>query len=179
MKLKKLITAAGFAIAIASGFNWNVDTANAKIKFTVKGPFGSVHGNFSGIKASINFDPNKLSQSSISARIDAKTVSTGIGLRNHDLRSKKIWLDTDEYPEISFRSNKIEKTDKGYKAIGVLTLKGIVKSIEIPFTFAEKGESAGVFQGDFSINREDYHIGKKGGSVGDIIKIELIVPVKK
>jgi polyisoprenoid-binding protein YceI len=98
-------------------------------------------------------------------------------LRNSDLRNKEIWLNTDKFPRISFKSNKIEKSAGGFKVSGDLTIKGITKPVDIPFTFTNK-ESSGIFSGQFTIKREDYNIGKPGGSVGEIITIILTVPVK-
>ena len=158
--------------------NWNADTANSKITFQVKGPFGTVNGNFTGLKATINFDEKDLAASSFQASVDAKTISTGIGLRNHHLRNEEEWLNTDKYPTITFKSTKVEKTANGFKAIGNLVLKDVTKPVEIPFTFAPNGET-GVFKGQFTFKREDYNVGKPGGPVGDMITINLEVPVKK
>jgi polyisoprenoid-binding protein YceI len=180
MKLKIII--AIITVAAILGFtsisNWKADAQTAKIKFDIGGPFGIVHGSFSGLKTTIVFNENDLAGSSILASIEAKTISTGIGLRNSDLRKKEEWLNADKYPLISFRSKKIEKTSTGYLTEGDLTLKGITKPIEIPFTFNNKG-SAGVFKGKFSINRRDYDLGKQGGSVKNTMTIMLEVPVKK
>jgi len=178
MKLKQLITASALVTGLFVAGNWNVDSANAKINFSVKGPFGTVHGSFTGLKANIHFDEKDLGGSSVSASVDAKTVSTGIGLRNHDLRNKEEWLNTDKYPRISFESKKIEKEANGYKAVGMLTLKGATKPAEIHFTFTAKGDG-GLFKGNFTIKREEYNVGKNGGSVGSEITLSLEVPVKK
>ncbi len=178
MKLKQIAVISAVIVGLPFTANWIADTANAKINFSVKGPFGTVHGSFTGLKTTIQFDEKDLSGSSISASVDAKTVSTGVGLRNHDLRTEEQWLNTDKYPQITFHSKKIEKTDKGFKAVGDLVLKGVTKPIEIPFTFTAKG-ATGVFKGEFPIKREDYNLGKPGGSVGSIITITLEVPVKK
>lgn len=172
-----------FAITILSAFSlvisiWKADTNKAQVNFSVKGPFGTVHGKFSGLKADIKFDHDNLDKSSVSASIDAKTVSTGISLRNKDLRNKEIWLNTDKYPTISFKSDKIEKNGNGYVAVGNLTLKGKTKPTQIPFTFSGKGNS-GIFKGKFVIQREDFDVGKKGGSVGNDVTIDLNVPVSK
>lgn len=175
MKLKQIIVF--LALIVVTG-NWTADTTNAKVNFSVKGPFGTVHGSFTGLKAIIQFNEKDLPGSSVSASVEAKTVSTGIGLRNHDLRSKEEWLNTDKYPNITFQSKKIEKIDKGYKALGELTLKGITKPEEISFTFTSNG-TTGLFKGQFLIKREDFNIGKHGGSVGSDINIMLEVPVKK
>ena len=157
--------------------NWNADVANAKIMFSVSGPFGTVHGNFAGLKATIKFDGNDLQGSSISASVEANTVSTGIGLRNHDLK-KEEWFNTDKYPLISFHSAKIEKNSTGFKALGDLTIKGIAKPVEIPFSFSSK-ENTGLFKGQFQIKRQDFNLDNSSKSVGDMITIMLEVPVKK
>jgi len=156
---------------------WNIDAENAKITFTVSGPFGMVHGSYSGLKATIKFDENDLAGSSISASVDANTVSTGIGLRNHDLK-KEEWFNTDKYPVISFRSSKIEKTAASFKATGELTIKGISKPQEIPFTFSAKG-TTGVFKSQFLIKRQDFNLDNTSTSVGNEITINLEVPVKR
>lgn len=158
--------------------NWTVDTANAKVEFSVHGPFGTVHGTFTGLQAAIHFDANDLAASSVQASIDATTVSSGIGLRNHHLKSEEQYLNTDKYPRISYKSTRIEKAGTGYKAVGELTIKDVTKAIEIPFTFSSK-DNTGAFKGAFSFRRTDFHIGKEGGSIGDMITINLDIPVKK
>ncbi|HEV3413663.1 MAG TPA: YceI family protein [Puia sp.] len=158
--------------------NWTVDPSSAKVEFSVKGPFGTVHGSFSGLKAAINFDPGAPAGGSIEASIDANTVSSGVGMRNHHLKTEEQYLNTDKYPRISYKSTRIEKAGSGYKAIGELTIKDVTKPVEIQFTFTPNGNT-GVFKGDFTFKREDFHIGKEGGSVGDMITIHLEVPVKK
>ena len=164
------------ALTFAGG--WTVDTANAKVTFAIKGPFGTVHGDFTGLKATIEFDEKNPGSGSISASIDPKTVSTGIGLRNKHLRSEEQFFNTDKYPEIAYRSKKIEKTGTGYKAIGELTIKGVTKPVDIAFTFTLK-DGGGLFKGQFVIKREDFNIGKEGGSIGSEVTVDLEVPVKK
>ena len=177
MKFRQILAISAIVFLLPGTAAWKADTANAKVTFSVHGPFGTVHGSFTGLEATINFDEKNLSTSSITASIDAKTVSTGISLRNSDLRNKEEWLNTDKYPRISFKSKKIEKNDKGFRAMGDMTIKGVTKPAEIPFTFTGK-DASGLFQGQLTIKREDYNLGKPGGSVGDVITITLSVPVK-
>jgi polyisoprenoid-binding protein YceI len=158
--------------------NWKVDAATAKVSFAVKGPFGTVRGDFTGLSATILFNERDLAGSSIIASIDPGTVSTGIGLRNRHLRNEEQYLNTDKYPLISFRSKKIEKTEAGFVAKGELTLKGVTKPVDIAFTFNATGDS-GVFKGEFAIKRADFNIGKPGGSTGEVVTLTLEVPVKK
>lgn len=177
MKIARIITRSVVIAGLAFAPNWNVDTTKAKVEFSIKGPFGTVHGNFSGLKADIKFDEKAPGNSSISATVDTKTISTGIGMRNHDLK-KEEWFDADKYSTIEYHAKKVEKNGSGYKAIGELTMKGVTKPIEIPFTFTRSG-STGVFKGQFKVNREDFKVGKPRSSVGDEVTISLDVPVKQ
>jgi polyisoprenoid-binding protein YceI len=178
MNVRQIITKSTLMAVLVVAGNWTVDTANAKVLFSVKGPFGTVNGSFTGLQASIHFDPNDLAGSTIQASIDAKTVNSGVGMRNKHLRSEEQYLNTDKFPRITFKSSKIEKSASGYKAIGDLTLKGITKPAEIAFTFTPNA-NAGVFKGEFSIKRGDFNLGKPGGSIGEIITMHLEVPAKK
>ena len=156
---------------------WNSNASTAQTKFSISGPFGAVHGTLGGLKSTILFDENNLAASSVSASVDSKSISTGIGMRNRDLQKEK-YLNSENYPSLSFRSDKIQKSGTGYIAIGSLTIKGVTTRIEIPFTFSEKG-NAGVFKGGFTIKRQDYGVGNSGGSIGSTVTIDLEVPVTK
>jgi polyisoprenoid-binding protein YceI len=176
MILKQILTISTMVAGLTFSGNWKPDTAKAEINFTVKGIFGTVHGHFTGLQANILFNEKDLSKNSFSASVDAKTVSTGISLRNSDLRNKEEWFNTAKYPRISFQSKKMEKTPNGYKVQGDLTIKGITKPVEIPFTFTGK-EPNGVFTGQFTIKRAEFNLGKPGGSVGSEITVMLKIPV--
>jgi len=178
MNVRQIITKSTLAAVLIVAGNWTVDTTNAKVLFSVKGPFGTVNGSFTGLEASIHFDPNDLAGSMIQASIDAKTVSSGVGMRNRHLRSEEQYLNADKFPRITFKSRKIEKSASGYKAIGDLTLKGISRPVEIAFAFTPNGNT-GVFKGEFSIKRQDFNLGKPGGSIGEIVTLHLEVPAKK
>ena len=156
---------------------WNADPSKARITFKVGGPFGTVDGSLSGLQSTILFDKNNLSASAIRASVSVKTISTGIGLRNRDIQKEK-YLDSDNHPLMSFDSKNIQQTPTGYTAIGNLTIKDVTRSVAIPFTFTENGNT-GVFKGGFAIQRQDYHIGKAGGSIGNTVTISLEVPVTK
>lgn len=179
MKVSAIILGSALVLGMAwLATDWKVDSEKAKVGFSVKGPFGTVNGTFTGLEATIHFDPNDPGGSSVQASIDANTVSSGVGLRNHHLKTEEQYLNTAKYPRISYKSTKIEKSGSGFKATGNLTIKDVTKAVEIPFTFVPDGGN-GVFKGDFSFKREDFNIGKSGGSIGDMITIHLEIPVKK
>ena len=179
MYLSFLFLATALTTGTAPKPGWKADPAGAKIQFQVKGPFGTVHGSLSGLRALIQFNEKALGRSTITASVDAKTISTGIGFRNSDLNKKPEWLNTAKFPLIQFKSQKIIKSGPhSFLALGQLTIKGITRPVKIPFKFSSV-KNSGHFKGGFTINREDYRVGNPGGSVGSLITITLDVPVRK
>jgi len=169
--MKKII----YPLLIASliGFSAFIVLTNWKVKepYTVKFSSGKIHGEFKGLKASIQFDQAHPENSKISAIIDPSTIATGFFLKNMHVRDA---LDADKYPTISFSSTKISKSDNDYEANGRLTMKGVTRPVTIHFTFDDKG-SEGIFKGTFKVAPKDFNITHKG--TPDELTISLIVPV--
>jgi polyisoprenoid-binding protein YceI len=147
---------------------WKADAPASKVAFSVKGPFGMVHGTLNGLRANIDLD----GKGAIEASVDVNTIKTGIGKRDRDLCNESAWFDAAKYPRITFVSHKITKTGNGYAAEGTLTIKGVAKPLTIPFTFDQH-----VFHAQFSLNREDYGLGK--GPVGNLVTVDLVVAVRR
>ncbi|MEY3682866.1 MAG: hypothetical protein RLZZ289_1400 [Bacteroidota bacterium] len=137
-----------------------------------------VSGNFDELTAtSLVFNEANLAQSKLSFKIKVASINTGNGLQNKHARAEE-WFDAEKYPYIEFNSSRIEKTPEGFKAIGKLQIKGESKEVTIPFTFTKKG-TKGTFIAKFSVNRNDFGVGKKNAGVADNIKITATIPVIK
>jgi polyisoprenoid-binding protein YceI len=80
------------------------------------------------------------------------------------------WFNAIKFPSITFLSDKVLKTDSGFKAVGKLEMHGIEKEVSIPFTFSKKGNKA-TFVGKFSVDRTDFGVGSKGKDVEETLKI--------
>lgn len=166
-------------LAIISGLlnaqHWDVKSDAVSIEFKIKNFGVWVKGSFSGLNAHIHFDKNHPETSSISATIDASSINTGIQARDNHLR-KEEFFDVKNYPTISYQSAFIKKKDDKYEMSGTLTMKGVAKTIVIPFVFVEDGGKA-VFRATFDIDRTEFGVGAKGGTMGKIVKMEVSVPV--
>lgn len=170
-------TAASVILFTASAFVIRAVT-NYKIvdkKYSVKFSTTEAEGIMKGLKGTIKFDESDLASSSMNVSVDVNTINTGNGMKNKHAKDKE-WLDAATYPTIKFVSSSFSKTAKGYDVQGNLTLKGVTKKITIPFTFTKAG-TGGTFKGGFSVARKDYNITTEG--VGDVLKIDLTVPVTK
>ncbi len=176
MKRSLLIVAASLMMTAGQAFatvaNW-LPTAKYSIRFSGD----DADGIFKTFSGNLLFDEQSPAASKFTAVVDVASINTGNGLKNKHAKGTE-WFDAEKYPQIRFVSDKIEKAGSGYKATGTLEMHGMKKVIVIPFTFLRSGNS-GTFSGSFTVNRNDFHIGKPGNSVGEVIKIELKVPVVK
>lgn len=158
-----------------SNIGWKVESS--EIIFSIKYAGSVVNGTFSGLVADIKFDPLKPENASIKASVDVKTIETGIGLRNRDLRNN--FFEADKYPKITMQSTKIEKTSPdNYMGTFNLTMKNVTKEIKLPFIFTKTPERA-QFKGSFSLKRLDYGVGEKRLSMSDNVDIGIIVVVSE
>jgi len=176
MKIKKLniILFIGLLLVVSSFTNfsrWNIEN-----NFSIHFAGSSVEGIFEKFKGEIVFNENALETSNFSLIIEVESIATGNWLKNRHAKNDK-WLDSDKYPDITFKSTKFLKTAAGYAVKGILTMHGIQKEITIPFTFSNQ-----IFKGNFSVNRMDYKIGNMEGmskKVSNEIKIDFVVPVTR
>jgi len=164
-----LVLVAGLFAQAHSQITWKVNTNKAKITYNETG--SGAEGTFSGLEATIKFDPLKLSNSSIKARINAKSVTAKEDGQAGDIMSDE-YLNVGKYPYITFESTNIEKKDNKFELTGKLTLKGKTKEIKVPFEFVKKNKTA-VFKGKMTISSKDF-----GLPAGDVY-IDLEVPVNQ
>ena len=165
------VTLTASAFTAITVINWQIKDDTYSVKFDTKGASGI----FKGLKGTIDFDETDLQHSNFNVAIDVNTINTGNGMKNRHAKGEGFF-DAEKYPTIQFQSLKIEKTATAFLTTGNLRIKNITKKITFPFTFENKN-SEGVFRGNFEVNRNDFNLNRKG--VGDNIKIELVVPVKK
>jgi polyisoprenoid-binding protein YceI len=165
-----------FSSAFTISLLWNVNDQGVIINFEM--PNQGTKGTLSGLKAVLDFDQKDLSSAKISASVDVKTLNTGDAKKDEHLLSADFF-NAEKYPTISFVSTSIKAADKGFLAIGNLTMKDSTKVVEIPFTFAEDTHGAGTFNGTMTLFSGDFGVTKKGTSGKDKIVVNLTVPVKK
>ncbi len=173
-----------FTGLVFGGDKYNIDKAHTNVLFSVKHMvISTVQGRFNQFEGSINYDENDMMQFTAEGKIFVKSIDTNNERRDNDLRSDGFF-DAEKYPEILFKTTKVEKRDDSYVAIGTLTMKDVTKEVEIPFEVMGKiptrrgGFKIGV-HATLEINRKDFnvkwHRTLDGGGlvVSDMVKIEL------
>jgi polyisoprenoid-binding protein YceI len=181
MKVKFLLpvaivmAAAGtFAFTLVNN-PWKVDTAAAKI--TWDQPLAKHNGTFSGLNATVDFDPMNPGTAIINASVDANTVNAGNEKLDAHLKSKDFF-DAEKHPRISFTADQVIKTDTGFIAVGRLALRDSIRAVMVPFKMIQDGNKA-ILKGTMTIYSGDYGVGKKSKEGNDITHITIEVPVTK
>ena len=145
--------------------NWVIDPDHSVASFSIRHMMiAHVRGQFNKISGTVYFDPSNIMNSSVDLTIDASSIITGIQKRDDHLRSTDFF-DTDNYPDISFKSKRINSVDGNKaKATGDLTIHGMTHQVDVDVEFAGPvqdpfgdGLSIG-FTALAVINREDYGI---------------------
>lgn len=161
-----------------------IDNNHSTVGFSVPilGGLSQVKGKFTDFAITINNDEKDITKSSVSVVIKATSVDTGIEGRDNHLR-KADFFDVEKFPEITFKSEHIEKKGKQYIAHGPLTMHGVTKPIALPFsvtgTFKNPTNnkiSVG-YSAKMILNRRDFGINYARQDnptfVGDIITVEI------
>jgi polyisoprenoid-binding protein YceI len=166
--------------ATAQTQQFQIDPVHSSATFKVRHMLVSnVVGRFPEISGTIWYDERDPSKSKVEATIKTASVNTDNGSRDGDLKGN--YFESEKYPEMTFRSTKIEKRSDQWVATGPLTIKDVTKTVEIPFDVTvattQRGPALGA-SSTFKVNRNDYHVAKasfvdNGSVVGNDITIEL------
>ena len=87
---------------------WQFDPAYSTVEFVVRNLWYNVKGRFNVLEGSIVLDEDDIRQSSVTATIKASSIDTGNKRRDAHLQSAEF-LDVEKFPDIEFKSTKVER----------------------------------------------------------------------
>lgn len=169
---------------------YNFDKNHTTIGFSVRHlGLSNIYGRFTDYTGTINYDAADVTKSSVEFTAKVASIDTGVTPRDNHLRTADFF-EVEKYPEMSFKSTKIEKRGNGYVATGDFTLKGVTKQIQLPFTVngVIKEQRGGTRMGaaiETMINRKDYGVNYDSKlpngtpAVSDDVKINLQIEAVK
>ena len=134
MKLR-IVAAAGAITALSSvalaNETYKFDQSHSTIGFSVHQFLGTTQGKFTKFDGTIEIDREHPENSSLTARIDVRSIDTGIVKRDNHLRSPEFFA-VDKYPEITFKSSSVKQTGpQAGDVLGDLTMHGVTKPITL------------------------------------------------
>ncbi len=162
---------------------YGFDKAHSSIGFRAK-HFGLVEvpGYFRDFTGTVRYDGKDVAKSSVEFSAKMDSVDTGVAGRDTHLK-KADFFEVEKFPEMTFKSTKVEKKGKNWMVTGDLMMKGVTKQIMFPITVAgfvktERGTKMGA-TAETTINRRDFGVNYDsklpGGvaAVSDDIKVVL------
>jgi polyisoprenoid-binding protein YceI len=177
-----ILLAATFAL---SQQTYVVDPAHTNVGFSAKHlVISTVSGRFKDFTGTIVYDEKNIANSSVTGTINSGSIDTGNQDRDNHLKSADFF-DAEKYPEITFKSTKVEKSGDGAKVTGQLTIRGVTKEVTFPANVigpidAPGGsKKIGISAGPLTINRQDYGISwsKKMDSGGLVVSDEIKIQI--
>ena len=110
---------------------YKFDQSRSTIGFTVHQFLGTSHGKFAKFDGKIDIDREHPEKSSVVAKIDVRSIDTGIVKRDNHLRSAEFF-NVAKFPEITFKSARVRQTGQQSGDIfGDLTMHGVTKPITL------------------------------------------------
>ncbi|HJX97675.1 MAG TPA: YceI family protein [Chthoniobacterales bacterium] len=125
-----IIALASTSVALANDA-YRFDQAHSKIGFSVHQFLGTTNGKFAKFDGKIDIDREHPQNSSVTVRIDVRSIDTAIVKRDNHLRSAEFFA-VEKYPEISFKSRSVKQTGPQAGDVqGDLTMHGVTKPVTL------------------------------------------------
>lgn len=154
--------------ALAEPRVWTLQKPSARARFTVEAPLDAIHGASSGLSGTLTFAEEAWAGGAGRIRIDLSSFTTGLSLRDEDLRDQ--FFQVDKFPEATLILTSIERvtvaaltldTDAQADAVGTLSLHGQTKPVRLPITVRlteSNGQRDLLVHGSFDVMMGDYGI---------------------
>ncbi|MCQ1094885.1 YceI family protein [Acinetobacter baumannii] len=175
-----LAVALASTVTLAAPVDYKIDPTHTATVFSWNHfGFSTPSANFSDIQGVIKVDNAKPANSSVNVTIPLSSVNTNVPALDKEFQ-EGAWFNAAKYPNITFKSTKVETKDKKhFKITGDLTVKGITKPVVLDAVLNKQGEHpmakvpAIGFNATTSFNRSDFGLGNYVPNVGDKITVNI------
>ena len=175
-----LAAAIASSVTLAAPVDYKIDPTHTATVFSWNHfGFSTPSANFTDIQGTIKVDNAKPSNSSVEVTIPLSSVNTNVVALDKEFQ-EEAWFNAAKYPNITFKSTKVETKDKKhFKITGNLTVKGVTKPVVLDAVLNKQGEHpmakvpAIGFNATTSFNRSAFGIGNYMPNVGDKITVNI------
>ncbi|MCU4502816.1 YceI family protein [Acinetobacter sp. WU_MDCI_Abxe161] len=175
-----LAAALASSVTLAAPVDYKIDPTHTATVFSWNHfGFSTPSANFSDIQGVIKVDNAKPANSSVNVTIPLSSVNTNVPALDKEFQ-EEAWFNAAKYPNITFKSTKVETKDKKhFKITGDLTVKGVTKPVVLDAVLNKQGEHpmakvpAIGFNATTSFKRSDFGLGNYVPNVGDKITVNI------
>jgi polyisoprenoid-binding protein YceI len=126
-----LILPAALSSAALANETYKFERSHSTIGFKVHQFLGTTNGRFTKFSGEIDIDREHPEKSSVSAKIDVRSIDTRIQKRDDHLRSAEFF-NVAKFPEIAFKSRSVTRTGpQSGDILGDLTMHGVTKPVTL------------------------------------------------
>ena len=123
------------SVTVPGAGTWNLDPSHSVIGAVARHLMVTkVRGHFGSFEGAIHV-AERPEDSWAELRIEAASIDTGVEARDEHLRSADF-LDVGRYPELTFRSTKVERTGENtLQVTGDLTIRDVTRPVVLEVTY--------------------------------------------
>ena len=164
---------------------WEIDPYHSSVTFTIRHMMSKVRGQMKIKEGWLEGDSEHPRDGKVEVVLDPATIDTGVEARDNHLRSADGHFDVENYPEITFRSTRLEGEEpSSFRVIGDLRIHGVTKPVTLNAGFNGEGKDPWgnrrlSFSADTRVNRKDFNLTwnqalEAGGFLlGDDVRIDI------
>jgi len=147
-------------------------TGDHELSFEASFEGATSPGRFRQFTVALDFDPAEPAPGRLRVTVDLLAADMGDPDMNAVLFDP-AWLDVGQFEEAVYESNDLSQTSPGeYVATGTLKLKGISKTVEVPFSWTQTGDKASM-RGQFVLRRTDFDVGSGEWATDEAIGLDI------
>jgi len=168
-------------VACAQVMTLQVRKEDSQIAFSVyKWGVFKEEGRFRDFDGTVEFDPSDPSATKVEFAVNTSSIDSRNERRDRALRSDEFFS-VAQYPSMRFKSSRVSAKGDKLTVHGDLTIRGITKRIAIPVKIVGVHRAGGRlgtlvgFESDFTINREDFHVGDGWSVIDKTVSIHLLI----
>ena len=163
---------------------WKIDATHSELTFRIRHLISKVRGTFNQWSGDIVADPANLAGGSVNVSINTASIDTDNERRDTHLRSADFF-DAEKFPQITFRSRKVEVKGSDLRVTGDLTMHGVTRPVVLQGEVTGTGKDAQGkqrigFEASTKINRQDFGVSwnnlvEGAQMLGDEVEIQMVV----
>jgi len=161
--------------SVPAADRYQVDPARSSVAFRTRHLFGlgAVSGTMTVASGEITVNP-AVPQAAMTAVVSAASFDTGSRARDRDIRSARF-LDTAQYPDITFRAGNPTRADGRWTLDGQLTVRGANRPVTLAIESIEPAGAGFLARATTRIDRYAFNVTAAKGMAARHLDITLSV----
>jgi len=176
----------GTAVTAQAADKYTFDPGHSQINFSWNHfGFSNIWARFDKFDGELLLDTKDLTRSSVNVTIPVSAIDTDVEKLDEHLKTADF-LDAAKFPNITFKSTKVEKAGEGkLKVTGDLSIHGVTKPAVLDVTVNKIGQhpmmkdDAAGFDASATIKRSEFGVGMYAPNVSDEIAVRITAETHK